>query len=356
MLACGSTTGEVKTWLDNNGYKTKYNTSFTTGTINTLVRNEKYKGVYVYGKEKRIIENGVKKDITGDDIIKIPDGVPRIVSDELWDKVNKIYDERKLKAGGQAKAKECYLLSGLIYCGKCGGSMCGNRNKSGHSKTARVTYKCNTRKAKKECDAKDIRKDLVEAIVIDALDRELSDGGLDKIIEFIHKGMMDFAKSAPNELKELNKKLKSVETKINNIVEAIMNGISTPSTKQALNELEALKIDIIDRIDYTKKQCEKLQIPSKELLRSNMGNDMDIKNKSLDEQKRIIKTYVYKFVVYPEYVEIYWRFDLNMYVDTIDGAEGNRTPVRKPIHCSISHYSQSFMQTRSLLFPLLIAG
>jgi hypothetical protein len=61
MLACGSTTREVKTWLDNNGYKTKYNTSFTTGTINTLVRNEKYKGVYVYGKEKRIIENGVKK-------------------------------------------------------------------------------------------------------------------------------------------------------------------------------------------------------------------------------------------------------------------------------------------------------
>ncbi|SHM84260.1 hypothetical protein SAMN02746066_03532 [Anaerosporobacter mobilis DSM 15930] len=44
---------------------------------------------------------------------------------------------------------------------------------------------------------------------------------------------MDFAKSAPNELKELNKKLKSVEAKINNIVEAIMNGISTPSTKQA---------------------------------------------------------------------------------------------------------------------------
>nr|WP_294494324.1 hypothetical protein [uncultured Anaerosporobacter sp.] len=84
-----------------------------------------------------------------------------------------------------------------------------------------------------------------------------------------------------------------------------MNGISTPSTKQALNELEAFRIDIIDRIDYTKKQCEKLQIPSKELLRSNMDNDMDIKNKSLDEQKRIIKTYVYKVVVYPEYIEIY---------------------------------------------------
>ena len=66
---------------------------------------------------------------------------------------------------------------------------------------------------------------------------------------------MDFAKSAPYELKELNKKLKSVEEKINNIVEAIMNGISTPSTKQALNELEAFRIDIIDRIDYTKKQC-----------------------------------------------------------------------------------------------------
>jgi len=38
-------------------------------------------------------------------------------------------------------------------------------------------------------------------------------------------------------------------------------------------------------------------------------------------------------------------------VDTKSGAEGNRTPVRKSIHCSFSHYSQSTMRGVTTLFP-----
>ena len=67
-----------------------------------------------------------------------------------------------------------------------------------------------------------------------------------------------------------------------------------------------------------------------------LNKDMNIKNKSLEDQQRIIKAYIKKVIVYPEYIEIYSE------VDTNSGAEGNRTPVRKPIHCSFSHYSQLF--------------
>ena len=333
MVCNGCTFSDIRTWLESNNYKTKYHTSFTSGAINAIIRNEKYKGVYVYGKSKRIVENGIKKDIEGDDVIRIPDGVPRIVTDEMWETANDIYDQRQYRSGGQAKAKECYLLSGLIYCGLCGGSMCGNRVHSGRSKSLRITYKCNTRKAKHECNAKDIRKDLVESIVIDELQRQLSEPGIDMIVNALMNQLKTLAKGAPDEIKDLNRKLNGVELKINNIINAIMNGMNTPSMKDAMNQLETEKSDLVDRIEYMHKQQEQANIPTKEMLHDYLAKDMNIKNKGPDDQKRIIKTYVKKVLVYPEYIEIYSE------VDTNSGAEGNRTPVRKPIHCSISHYS-----------------
>jgi hypothetical protein len=66
---------------------------------------------------------------------------------------------------------------------------------------------------------------------------------------------------------------------------------------------------------------------------------MNIKNKSLNDQQRIIKTYIKKVVVYPTYVEIYSE------VDTKSGAEPYRfvstynyeQPINlKPIYFKIS--------------------
>lgn len=77
-------------------------------------------------------------------------------------------------------------------------------------------------------------------------------------------------------------------------------------------------------------------MPPKEFLKDRLKKDINIKEKSPEEQKRIIKTYVQKVLVFPDYIEIYTDRGL------IDGAEGNRTPVRKPIHCRFSHHSQLF--------------
>jgi site-specific DNA recombinase len=328
--------GEIISWLDSNGYRTKYGTQFTAGSINAIVRNEKYKGVYVYGKNKRIQQNGILKNVTGDDIVRIEDGIPRIISDSEWDNANKIYNERQHKAGGQAKAKEVYLLSGVIQCGLCGGSMCGNKIKSGRNKSLRITYKCNTRKAKKTCDAKDIRKDLIESIIIDELETTISEDGINKLVDFIMEQMNEMSKEIPGEINDLEKRLAISNKQIDSMVNAIMNGLFSDAVKEKLEYLELEKRDLLDRLKYLKINNDLANAPSKEKVKEILRMDMNIKNKSLNDQQRIIKTYIKKVVVYPTYVEIYSE------VDTKSGAEGNRTPVRKPIHCSISHHSQSF--------------
>lgn len=61
--------------------------------------------------------------------------------------------------------------------------------------------------------------------------------------------------------------------------------------------------------------------------------DAEIKEKSPDEQKRVIQTYISSVIVFETEVEI------NNIVTLNGGGEGNRTPVRKHIHKSFSECS-----------------
>lgn len=55
--------------------------------------------------------------------------MPQIVEKELYEKVQEIFRSRK-KSKAVNKAKESYLLSGLIRCGECGYAMYGNRRQA----------------------------------------------------------------------------------------------------------------------------------------------------------------------------------------------------------------------------------
>jgi site-specific DNA recombinase len=60
-----------------------------------------------------------------------------------------------------------------------------------------------------------------------------------------------------------------------------------------------------------------------------LAKDMEaLKNKSLDDIKKIIQTYVEKILVHEEYIEVF------LVVHTNGGGEGSRTPVRNHIHKS----------------------
>ena len=63
--------------------------------------------------------------------VRIPDGVPRIISDELFEEVQEITRKRK---HGHRPAIEDYLLSGKLFCGHCKDPM------DGVSGTPQLTY------------------------------------------------------------------------------------------------------------------------------------------------------------------------------------------------------------------------
>ena len=128
--------------LNNRHYRTKLGKPFGKNSLYDLLVNEKYCGNYVYNRASSKDFDGRRNNHTSkdnDNMIRIPGGVPAIVTQEIFDKVQEKMLKNKRQPGAY-KAKHVYLLSGLIVCGEClerenrEYSMMGNAKHSGQAR------------------------------------------------------------------------------------------------------------------------------------------------------------------------------------------------------------------------------
>ena len=252
--------------------------------------------------------------------------MPAIVSEEIWDMCNdRIKKSNKSIQVSQA-AKEVYLLTGKIYCGECYGAMVGNRRFCGRNKSRYVTYECNTRKRNKTCSAKGINKDLLENIIIDYLEENIfTPKKADVIIDSIYNYIDKVNKSNTDTLSPLKRELSITQKSIDNIINAIASGMFHESMKEKMDTLEAKKNELISLISQTEAKENLIDLPDKQLMKDYFLSNSNIKNKPLEQQKNIVQRFIKKITVYSQEIEI------ELIVDTYNGGEGNRTPVRKPI-------------------------
>ena len=136
-----------------------------------------------------------------------------------------IFDEKgKLLTGGDVSSTVA-LLEGL------GVDVLGNTY---------YYYKCGKAKrhGKAHCDLKAIRKEPLERFVVEtAIKVIFSDEIIERLIDLI----MDAQQQENTRLPVLKDQLRDTEKRLANLLEAIEQGILTPTTKQRLDELEARK-------------------------------------------------------------------------------------------------------------------
>lgn len=335
MYAAGKGYSEIIDRLNSEGYRTKTGRRFGKNSIHDILKNEKYRGVYIFNRSERKIDGkrNHHKSKSEDEIIRIEGGMPRIIDDETWKAVQERMSKNKK---GANSAKEIYLLAGLIYCGKCGGAMTGTRKYAGRNKDLYVSYECSTRKRTKTCDMKAINKNYVENIVIEHLEKNVFSP---EAIERLVKKISDYATSKYEEInrdiKLFTDQLAGVQTEINNIVNAIAAGMFHPSMKEKMDELEAKKASLTLKLEEAKLQAQ-MHAPSEEMIRKYLQKDAVIRNKSPEEQKRIIQTYIKKIIVYDDKVDI----------DTIVTFDGGGEPYQEKVTISIQSYRHKSPQKR----------
>ena len=230
----GATMTQIRDWLNEKGIKNTRRQEMTYNSIQHMLNNRRYIGEYSYRE------------------VIIPDGIPAIVPKDLFDRVQEKMAKNK-KAPARHKAEDDYLLTTKLFCGYCGAYLCGE---SGTSRTGLVHhyYKCvSVKKKRAECHKKPVKKQWIEDLVVDETMKMVMD---DKAIEAIVSMLMELQNRESSSLPLYEKELKDTEAAIDNMLNAIQQGIFNKSTKARLDELEAAKDELENMI-----ACEKLAKP-----------------------------------------------------------------------------------------------
>ena len=138
------------------GYKLKYkgkdgiererkNAKWTGSSIGAILSNTWYKGERTYKPAEGILTHAP------------------IVTKEVWDIVDSIRREKRISFRKEKISKHNFLLSNLIFCGKCGSKLYA------HYTGLNNHYYCSSIETGKKCGLKGICKENIEAIVFDII-------------------------------------------------------------------------------------------------------------------------------------------------------------------------------------------
>ena len=140
------------------------NKIYTKSALNFLLRNEIYAGVYL-----RRMGADPRHRITAPETIRIPGGVPAILSADEWQRVCAICAENASGYKTTYKARNVYPLSGLVRCSVCGHIMSIRHGGKARSGETERYYVC-----KNKC-IRPARREAVEDAVFTALEYFASD-------------------------------------------------------------------------------------------------------------------------------------------------------------------------------------
>ena len=282
--AAGDSVADIRESPSARGIKTKTGgDQLNFNSIRNMLQNRKYLGEYRYGE------------------MVVPDAFPAVVSQELFDRAQERLEKNK-RAPAAAKAKVDYLLTTKLYCGKCGTFMVGE---SGTSKTTKIYnyYKCLSNKRKRGCTQKKaVKKDWIEQIVVqDTVNYVLQDEEIARIA----KMLIDLQEREDTALPLLRKELADTENGLKNIADAIQQGIITNTTKQRLEELEALKSEIEIKILQTELQKDILT-EEKIIFWINRFKGGNVNDKAY--QRAIIDIFVNAIYLYDDKIVLTYNF------------------------------------------------
>lgn len=295
------------------GYKTKANKPFGKNSIFELLHNERYKGVFVYNKHSSRRPDGSRTRTYKPDseIIRIPGGIPAIVDEDLWNRVNERMAKNRRYAGS-FKAKEMYLLSGLIYCGECGHAMHGNGRYPAPDRPKVITYKCNHRDNNLNCTNKEIRRDIVENFVIDQLQKYLfNDDMIPQITSELNDYIQKTTACTDTDKDKYLKRKKELEHQKTNIIDAITTAGIDDVFTQKLKDIECEMASVSALLKRLESSKPITQI-TEDMVRNYLSSFKQfVLKRDKPQIKKFIDSYVERVDVYHEKVKVTFKVCLD---------------------------------------------
>lgn len=285
MYDQGHTYAHIVETLNNQGRKTYKGAPFNKNSLGKILHNRRYIGDYVWGD---IVQEG---------------GMPQIVDRDLWERVQRKLN-RKQKASARARGEYDYILSGKLYCGRCGKPMIGDSGTSRNG-AKHYYYTCSTKKHGGTCPKKSVRAAAIEDEVIRTTIQTIL---TDEMLEHIADKVMEYQARDTDSailIEQYKNQLKETETAIAGILRAVEAGMFSPSMKDRMDELEGQKAEL--NADIEREQINQQRVSRDEVLfflSQFKGGDPD----DPDYKQRLVDTFVNSVWLYDDKLVLTYNY------------------------------------------------
>ena len=304
MYAEGKLVREILAYLEERGIRTTNGKKFTFSILQKMLGSRRYIGEYKYGE------------------VVIPNAVPAIIDETLFEKVQRRLEKNR-RAAASGKAKEDYLLTTKLFCGKCGAYMVGESGVS-RGKDIYRYYKCvNARKH--TCDKKTVRKEWIENLAVQKAFEIVND---EKIVDYLVDKLFEMQGAANPRLPQLKAQMADVLKKIENIIQAIEQGIIFDSTRDRLAELEKQKSEL--EISILEEQIER-PLLTQEQIRFGIERFRKLNIEKEEDKKCLIDNFINAIYLYDD--KITFTFNYKDGTKTVLLSECDFTSVGSDTYC-----------------------
>ena len=316
LYADGGTIKQARDFLNNKGIRNHRKKEFTYTSVSNMLKNRKYIGEYKY------------RDIV------IPNVIPQIISNELFEKVQNRM-KTNAKAPARHKAEDDYILTTKLICGHCGAFMVGEAGTS-RNKTVHHYYKCVSAKKKKGCKKKTVKKSYIEDLVLKKCIEIITD---DERIGFIADEVLRYHNQDNNDVAILEKQIKETEKSIDNIVSAIEQGVFTKSVKERLNSLENSLEEL--KIKLLQAQIEK-EVLTKDMIVFYLSQFRTLDYNKLENKQTLVDNLVNKVILYDDKLIIFFNHNENQSTIDLNDINGSDlAPLGAPVESLDTRFAES---------------
>jgi hypothetical protein len=273
---------KISNILAEDGFLNRNGNHFAFSTIKNIIGNPKYKGFYCGNKTQKLdYRRNDRKEIDSSEWVMYQDheNVPPIVSEEVWDKANKILNKRSeaMSAENKTSYQNKYAYSGKVICMEHNTSY--HRTEFKYKNHSREAWRCKkyAEQGKAICDNPTIYTDELNEIMHRLMNTLITDKA--KIIHEMIKMYSDI-----NMKSSLKSDIAKTQTKINDMLQRkdklldlnIKGKIDDDEFEERNTKFNNEIAELKERISEYEKQSEQNDdfMNSVETLRSVIANEL----------------------------------------------------------------------------------
>ena len=302
----GNGSKNIAIHLNKNEYKPRSGNVWNKNTLSNILRNETYIGWTVFNKRHK--KTFGKQFNPKAEWIVIKNTHEPIISEDLFNKVQKLIEQRQPKNQPAQVTASRYLLSGLIRCGKCKSAY----GVTGYGRNKKYAYyNCLTysKKGKDICGGRRVRADELDEEVTERVKKLIfSEENMKKLINDINAATKSLRIDYGKKIIELKRKASDLQLRLMRQYEVIESGIIDLSlVAPRLKELKTQRDSLQEEISYYESlnnQNQPVYITRAMIDKYRKEMEQIFMGDNVQEKREFLKKFIEKIVVKNEGIEI----------------------------------------------------